>query len=200
MSDSTSEIRRRLPALLLLITGTMLAAGSFWLLEVTRRNDTSDAQQQKRTEPDYFAEDFRYTKVAPNGQAEYVVEGKKLVHTPADDISHVDQPVVYSYAKDKPPMTLRSDTARINGDHSEVHLHGKVHLNRPQARGNETMTVDSDYMLVLTNKDIVKTDKPVHITLGKSTLDGVGMVADNRQQQVSLLSRVNGTYIQPNNR
>ena len=200
MSDSTSEIRRRLPALLLLITGTMLAAGSFWLLEVTRRNDTSDAQQQKRTEPDYFAEDFRYTKVAPNGQAEYVVEGKKLVHTPADDISHVDQPVVYSYAKDKPPMTLRSDTARINGDHSEVHLHGKVHLDRPQARGNETMTVDSDYMLVLTNKDIVKTDKPVHITLGKSTLDGVGMVADNRQQQVSLLSRVNGTYIQPNNR
>ena len=200
MSDSTSEIRRRLPALLLLITGTMLAAGSFWLLEVTRRNDTSDAQQQKRTEPDYFAEDFRYTKVAPNGQAEYVVEGKKLVHTPADDISHVDQPVVYSYSKERPPMTLRSNTARINGDHSEVHLHGKVHLDRPQARGNETMTVDSDYMLVLTNKDIVKTDKPVHITLGQSTLDGVGMVADNRQQQVSLLSRVNGTYIQPNNR
>ncbi len=199
MSD-TSEIRRRLPALLLLITGTMLAAGSFWLLEVTRRSDASDAQQQKRTEPDYFAEDFRYTKVAPNGQAEYVVEGRKLVHTPADDISHVDQPIVYSYSKERPPMTLRSNTARINGDHSEVHLHGKVHLDRPQARGSETMTVDSDYMLVLTNKDIVKTDKPVHITLGQSTLDGVGMVADNRQQQVSLLSRVNGTYIQPNNR
>ncbi len=199
MSDM-SEIRRRLPALLLLITGTMLAAGSFWLLEVTRRNDTTDAQQQKRTEPDYFAEDFRYTKVALNGQAEYVVEGRKLVHTPADDISHVDQPVVYSYSKERPPMTLRSDTARINGDHSEVHLHGKVHLDRPQARGNETMTVDSDYMLVLTNKDIVKTDRPVHITLGQSTLNGVGMVADNRQQQVSLLSRVNGTYVQPNNR
>lgn len=199
MSDS-GEIRRRLPALLLLAAGTLLAAGSFWLLEVTRRIDTSDAQQQKRTEPDYFAEEFRYTKVAPNGQAEYVVEGKKLVHTPADDISHVEQPVVYSYSKDRPPMTLRSNTARINGDHSEVHLHGKVHLDRPQARGNETMTVDSDYMLVLTNKDIVKTDRPVHITLGRSTLDGVGMVADNRQQQVSLLSRVNGTYVQPNNR
>ncbi len=199
MSDS-GEIRRRLPALLLLATGTLLAAGSFWLLEVTRRSDTSDAQRQERTEPDYFAEEFRYTKVAPNGQAEYVVEGKKLVHTPADDISHVEQPVVYSYSKDRPPMTLRSNTARINGDHSEVHLHGKVHLDRPQARGNETMTVDSDYMLVLTNKDIVKTDRPVHITLGRSTLDGVGMVADNRQQQVSLLSRVNGTYVQPNNR
>ena len=199
MSDS-GGIRRRLPALLLLAAGTLLAAGSFWLLEVTRRSDTSDAQRQERTEPDYFAEEFRYTKVAPNGQAEYVVEGKKLVHTPADDISHVEQPVVYSYSKDRPPMTLRSNTARINGDHSEVHLHGKVHLDRPQARGNETMTVDSDYMLVLTNKDIVKTDRPVHITLGRSTLDGVGMVADNRQQQVSLLSRVNGTYVQPNNR
>ncbi len=195
-----NEISRRLPALLLLITGTLLAAGSFWLLEVTRRSDDTGAQQEKRTEPDYYAEDFRYTKVAPNGQAEYVVEGKKLVHTPADDISHVDQPVLYSYSKERPPMTLRSNTARINGDHSEVHLHGKVHLERPQARGNETMTVDSDYMLVLTNKDIVKTDRPVHITLGKSTLDGVGMVADSREQQVSLLSRVNGTYIQPDNR
>lgn len=195
-----NEISRRLPALLLLIIGTLLAAGSFWLLEVARRGDNTGVQQEKRTEPDYFAEDFRYTKVAPNGQAEYVVEGKKLVHTPADDISHVDQPVVYSYSKERPPMTLRSNTARINGDHTEVHLHGKVHLERPQARGSETMTVDSDYMLVLTNKDIVKTDRPVHITLGKSTLDGVGMVADSREQQVSLLSRVNGTYIQPDNR
>ncbi len=195
-----NEISRRLPALLLLITGTLLAAGSFWLLEVARRGDNTGAQQQQRTEPDYYAEDFRYTKVAPNGQAEYVVEGKKLVHTPVDDINHVDQPVVYSYSKDRPPMTLRSNTARINGDHTQVHLHGKVHLERPQARGSETMTVDSDYMLVLTNKDIVKTDRPVHITLGKSTLDGVGMVADSRAQQVSLLSRVNGTYRQPDNR
>ncbi len=195
-----NEISRRLPALLLLIIGTLLAAGSFWLLEVARRGDNTGAQQEKRTEPDYYAEDFRYTKVAPNGQAEYVVEGKKLVHTPADDISHVDQPVVYSYTKERPPMTLRSNTARINGDHTQVHLHGKVHLERPQARGSETMTVDSDYMLVLTNKNIVKTDRPVHITLGKSTLDGVGMVADSREQQVSLLSRVNGTYIQPDNR
>ena len=195
-----SDVSRRLPALLLLIAGTLLAGGSFWLLEVTRRGDTHAAQQEKRTEPDYFAEDFRYTRVGPNGQAEYVVEGKKLVHTPVDDISHVDQPVVYSYSKERPPMTLRSDTARINGDHSEVHLHGNVHLERPQTHGSETMTVESDYMLVLTNTDIVKTDHPVHITLGKSTLDGVGMVADSRQQQVSLLSLVNGTYVQPNNR
>ncbi len=199
MSESSSEIRRRLPALLLLAAGTLLAAGSFWLLEITRRADQGNGPQTQRTEPDYIAENFRYTKVAANGRAEYVIEGKKLVHTPADDISHVDQPVVYSYSKERPPMTLRSDTARINGDHSEVHLHGKVHLDRPQARGNETMTVDSDYMLVLTNKDQVKTDKPVHIKLGLSTLDGVGMIADNRQQQVSLLSRVNGTYVQPKN-
>lgn len=193
-------MRRRLPALLLLIAGTLLAAGSFWLLEVMRRGDDTGAQQAKRTEPDYFAEDFRYTKVALNGQAEYVVEGKKLVHTPADDISHVERPVVYSYSKERPPMTLHSDTARINGDHSEVHLHGSVHLDRPQARGNETLTADSDYMLVLTNKEIVKTDRPVRITLGKSTLNGVGMVADHRQQQISLLSRVSGTYVQPDNR
>lgn len=195
-----SDISRRLPALLLLSAGTLLAVGSFWLLEVTRRGDTSGAQQETRTEPDYFAEDFRYTKVAPNGRAEYVVEGKKLVHTPVDDITHVTEPVVYTYSKERPPMTLRSDRARINGDHSEVHLHGNVRLVRPQTSGGETMTVDSDYMLVLTNEDLVKTDHPVHITLGKSTLDGVGMVADSRQQQVSLLSRVNGTYVQPTNR
>ncbi len=194
-----NEIRRRLPALLLLGAGILLAAGSFWLLELTRRGDNEGSPQTQRTEPDYFAENFRYAKVAANGQAEYVVEGRKLVHTPVDDISHVEQPVLYSYSKERAPMTLRSDRARINGDHSEVHLHGKVRLERPQARGNEAMTVESDYMLVLTEKDQVKTDRPVHITLGQSTLDGVGMVADSRQQQVSLLSRVNGTYVQPKN-
>jgi lipopolysaccharide export system protein LptC len=55
----------------------------------------------------------------------------------------------------------------------------------------------SDYLLVLTDEDIVRTDKPVEITLGKSVLRGTGMVANNATRQLQLGSAVHATFAPP---
>jgi lipopolysaccharide export system protein LptC len=188
---------RRTPALLLLILGSLLAAGSFWLLEWTRRDGEPSAAPAPRTEPDYMVDGFRYTKVAHNGRAEYVIEGKRLVHTPGDQLSQVDLPIVYSYKEGQAPTHLRAERAVVNEDHSEVHLYDKVRLDKPEVQGSEALTINSEYLLVLPNQDLIKTDRLVHLTLGRSTLDGVGLLVDNRQKQLTLQSRVNASYLQP---
>ena len=194
MNDS---LRRRYPALLLLAAGSLLAAISFWALEVTRRSSDESQPKGARSDPDYFVEDFSYTRLAPDGKAQYLVSGSKLIHYPTDDSSVVLKPTVRSYSDKRDPMTLQAKRARITKDQREVHLYENVSMERPQAKGSEPLQIESDYMLALPDEDIVKTDRQVTIRLGGSKLVGTGMVADNARRQLTLQRKVTGFYESP---
>jgi lipopolysaccharide export system protein LptC len=191
------KLHRRYPALLLLAFGVLLAALSFWALEISRRGDDDKPAQAPRTEPDYFVEDFSYMRLAPNGKAQYLITGSKLVHYPADDSSVIEQPSVRSFSAQSSPMTLRAKRAKITKQQRELHLYDDVRLERPQTRGKEPVVVESDYMLALPDEDIVKTDRQVVIRVGQSILAGTGMVADNAKHQMTLQSKVTGFYESP---
>jgi len=190
----SSELRRRYPALLLLAAASLLAGLSFWALEITRRSAGDTREPTVRTEPDYFIEDFTYTRMSVSGKAQYVISGKKLIHYPKDDSSAVEQPSMRSYSSLRDPMTLRSRSAKITADQKELHFYDDVILERPQTRGTESLRVDSDYMLALPKQDIVKTDRKVLIRLGTSRMEGTGMIADNGKHQLNLQSNVSGHY------
>ena len=191
------SVRRRYPALLLLAFGSLLAAISFWALEVAQRGGDEVRPQAARTEPDYFIEDFSYTRLAPNGKAQYLITGKKLVHYPADDSSVIERPTVRSFSAKSSPMTLRAQRAKIAKQQRELHLYDDVRLERPQARGDDSLVVESDYMLVLPDDDLVKTNHPVVMRVGDSRLAGTGMVADNAKHQLTLQNKVSGFYESP---
>ncbi len=153
--------------------------------------------QAARPEPDYFIEDFSYTRLAPNGKAQYLITGKKLVHYPTDDSSVIERPTVRSFSAKSSPMTLSAQRAKITKKQREVHLYDQVRLERPQTRDAASLVVESDYMLALPDEDLVKTDRPVVIRAGESRLSGTGMVADNTKHQLTLQSRVTGFYESP---
>ena len=193
----TNRIHQRIPALVLLGAAALLAAGSFWLVQLSQPSTSNTSSQTERTDPDYFVENFTYSKVDGGGRVEYVIEGVKMMHYPADKHSVIDKPVVRNFSPDRPPTTVRAETAHINGDHTEVKLIDNVILERAQARGDEPLTVTSDYMLVLPKKDIVTTDRHVDMRVGSIRLSGTGMVANNATREVTLESKVNGIYPPP---
>ena len=188
------ERRRRYPALLLLIAITAVAAISFWILEMTRRSGSDAKDHAQRTQPDYYVENFDYVKIGADGNTKYRMSGTKLLHHPKDDSSTVLQPLVVSYSDQHPPMTLRSNRLIVNGDHSELHFHDNVKMEKPEARGNETLVVESEYLLALPNRDLVTTTKKAILTLGHSTLSGVGMAADNAHHILTFHSDVHGSF------
>ena len=192
-----SNMRRRYPALVLLASGATLALLSFWALEMTRRSGDDIPAEKVRSEPDYYVENFSFVKVAASGTAEYVIKGRRLEHHPADDSNTIEQPFVKSYSADRPPMTLHARRAKTNADHSELHLYEQVRMDRPEARGTENLSVESEYMLVLPNTDLIKNDQRVVIKLGDATLIGTGLLADNARRQMTLQSRVIAVYPQP---
>ena len=191
MNGPRSVWRFRIVTILALMIA--LALGSFWLLEVMRRAINDFSPGTARTEPDFYVENFSYVKLSPSGQVQYHFSGTRLTHNPQDDSYDIQQPVVTSINEGRPPMNMRSERAHVNSDNSEVRLYDNVLIDRPASAQTGHLRVTSDYMLLLPDDDVMKTDKPVVITLDQSRLTGVGMSANNATREFSLTNDVHGT-------
>lgn len=181
----------------ILVPMIALALGSFWLLEVMRRDSGDTGPGAARTEPDFYVENFNYVKLARDGKVQYHFSGERLTHNPQDDSYDIRHPVVISVGNGPAPTTMRSARAHVNSDSSQVHLYDNVHMDRPASQDSVHMHMTSEYLLVLPDDDVMQTDKPVQINYGQSVLNGTGMFANNATREFRLASNVHGTYQAP---
>jgi lipopolysaccharide export system protein LptC len=65
---------------------------------------------------------------------------------------------------------------------------------REAGKGQNELRVQTEYLQVLPDRDLARTDKPVVITEGRSRLAGVGMELNNKTRQFMLRSQVRGTF------
>ncbi|PUA17560.1 LPS export ABC transporter periplasmic protein LptC [Glaciimonas sp. PCH181] len=184
----------RLRFMLLLALCIALALGSFWIMEVMNKSTEKMLPNAPRVAPDYYVENFNYVQLALNGQPRYNISGQRLTHNPADDSYNVNLPVIHSLDKAKPPMTLRSNTAKIEDNNSKVNMYGNVTADRLATPKSSKLHLQSEYLQLLPDDDIITSDKPVQITIDQSKMNGTGMYANNATLELRLLSNVRGTY------
>jgi lipopolysaccharide export system protein LptC len=91
-------------------------------------------------------------------------------------------------------MVSSSNTANITNDSTEVHMHDNVVIDRPASATAQHFRLNTTYLLLLPDEDIMKTPEPVALKLGASTLNGVGMFANNATGEFRLSSNVKGLY------
>jgi lipopolysaccharide export system protein LptC len=178
----------RWPLIGLMLGGTFLALGSFWLVQVMQRPDEQGAAA-KSSEPDYIVENFSFVRMGPTGQPRFVLSGTRLAHRPDTDVSDIDQPVMRSMTAERPPMTVTANTAHVLNQQNQVNLVGNVVAQRPASPKTQALHVRTEAMTVLPDEDILKTDQAVGIMLGTATLTGVGMEANNATQKLHVASR-----------
>jgi lipopolysaccharide export system protein LptC len=188
----TSSYRFRLAVLLAI--ATVLALGSFWVLDVMRRSMDEVTPQVKRSEPDYYVEQFHFIRAAKTGEGRYAVSGTRMVHYPSNDTYEIQQPIVKSLRKNEPPMTIRADRALADPNTNQVQLFDNVQADRPASAQTKPMHLSSEYLLVLPDDDIVKTDHPVQITFADAVLRGTGMLIDHAHNEFKLDSHVRGVF------
>lgn len=193
MNESRPVYRFRL--LVILAIAITLALGSFWLLEVMRSGPDNDVPQPKRTDPDYYVEKFNFVRMSKTGEARYNISGAKLVHFPEDDAFEIQQPVLHSLAPDRPPMTMRSNRAIVDKDNTRIQMIDNVQIDRPASATTSNFHLTSDSMLIFPDEDLMRTDKPVDLTLGTTTLSGIGMSANNATGEFRVLNRVRGKFL-----
>lgn len=180
--------------LALMLAGVFFAFGSFWLLQVMR-GEAQGPSVNVGNDPDYIIDNFSFVRMSETGQPRYVISGERLTHRPSDNTSVIDKPVVQNMSTDHPNMTMTANTAVVNQDQNQIDLTGNVDISRPGGKTSQPLRIRTEALTVLPDEEISKTDKPIQMTLGAASVTGVGMVANNATQQLTLGGR--GELIYP---
>lgn len=184
----------RFAATLSVLLLAVLAAGSYYLAEMSRRMTSEPAHGGLRHEPDYFVEKLVFTRVNALGEPAFRLSAERMLHYPDDLSTEYLAPSVVSLDPLKPTLKMVGDTGTSSADGIETHLHGNVVITRDASPNEPAMTVRTDHLVIFSNTEIARTDRPVTIERGASTLTGVGMEFDNSARSLTVDSRVRGLW------
>lgn len=189
-------MRERLRSWLPLLPLLLLLAATYWLnLQV--QSTTSAAGKNLRHDPDYMIDNFTATTLDEQGKIRFVMSAKKMWHYPDDDSTHLDAPRLESLTSERPPVRMFALNGEISSKGDEVFLRNDVTIVRPAYADKSELTLNTDYLHVVPNKDIVNTDQPVKMFDANTTLNAVGMELDNKARTIKFLSRVKTVYEPP---
>jgi lipopolysaccharide export system protein LptC len=185
----------RLAALLAIFLLSILAAFTYFLAEFANRGDKPTEVKSVRHEQDYFVERFTLVKLNAQGQPAFRLAADLMKHFPDDDTTEFVKPKLISLDKSKPLITVISDTGKAGPQGDITELFGNVILTRAPNEANKQLNVNTEYLLIDTNKETGTTDKPTKITQGTTVLTGVGMDFDNLNRLFALRSNVKSTWV-----
>jgi lipopolysaccharide export system protein LptC len=185
--------RDRASSLFPLLLILALAAASLWLERAVQAPER-DQSGKTRHDPDFIAEDFGITKLDASGKPEYVLSAARMQHYPDDESTSVVAPRLVQRHENANPVVIRADRGLIAKNGEEASFYGGVVVVREAGRGQSELRVQTEYLQVIPDRDLARTDKPVTITEGRSRLSGVGMEFNNKTRQFALQSQVKGTF------
>ena len=170
-----------------------LAAASLWL-ERTVQAPERDNSGKSRHDPDFVAEEFGITKIGVAGRPEYILSAARMLHFPDDGSTDIVAPSLLQRHDHAPPVVIRADRGVITKNGTETSFHGNVVVGREPEPGKNELRVQTEFLQIIPERNLVRTDKAVTITEGRSRLSGVGLEFNNKTRQLVLQSQVRGTF------
>ena len=177
-----------LPLLLALSLGAL----TLWLRFAVESGGSTEPGP-RRHDPDAVVDKFTLTRLSEAGKAHFVLNAQRMLHFADDDSTQLEAPRFYKRG-DGPAVTVSADSGALTQDGKQADFHGNVLLVREGSRDRDELRVRSAYLQVLADGDIVRTDRQVTITEGRSVLSGVGMELDQRKRTFSVLSQARGSF------
>lgn len=180
-----------------LVLAILLALVTFWInLTVEEQGPKIDGSN--RHDPDYTMNNFVTTQTDVTGKLRYVLAAAEMVHYPDDDSTVLQRPRFTQYTTDKPYTQIEGLRAYVSSDGEEIELVDNVKVVRQAFNGKGELQILTEKLLILPNKDLVKTDSPVVITQApKTVIHATGMVFDKKKQTLTLSKRVKAHYERP---
>ena len=184
----------RLPTTRLFPLGLMLvlAALTFYLDRAVNEEDTHPAL--RRHDPDYLVVNFTTTSYNGAGFAESSLSAEKMVHYPDDDTTELTAPRVVQTKPDQPKVTVRADRGKLSRDGEDIFLYDNVVLEREAGTGKAAARLTTEYLQVVRDRSIARTDRQVTIVEDGRFLAGRGMEYSNETRHFTLNADVRGRF------
>jgi lipopolysaccharide export system protein LptC len=174
---------------LLLFTGLLAgAAVSGWLLQV--EGLLTDQPSPSPRGPDLFVDDMDLRIIGEDGNMHYRVQASRLDHFPYDDHSELTDPFLQVFSQRQPVWDARSERGRVADQGDTVWLLGRVVINRPPSGARRALNVVTSDLMVKPQSDTAETAAAAVIQSGRYRIEGVGMLANFRENRLDVRSRV----------
>lgn len=183
----------RLTATVPLILVALLAALTFWLERMVH-SAPRPTGGVTRHEPDYIVEQLSAVSMNEKGTASYTLSAARMMHYPDDDTTVLASPKFVSYGTAKSPVTITASEAVVSANGQHVYFQDHVRVTRAAYGTLSELLVRTDFMHVIPDQNIARTDRAVTISDAATTVTAVGFDLNNDTRIMKLHSKVRGTY------
>jgi lipopolysaccharide export system protein LptC len=170
-----------------------LAALTFYLDRTVSDEDSHPAL--RRHDPDYLVINFTTTTYNREGNAETMLSAARMIHYPDDDTTELIAPRVVQTKPDEPRMTVRADRGELKRAGEDIFLYDNVVLEREASAGASAARLTTDYLHVVRDRSLVRTDREVNIVEDNRALSGRGMEYSNETGHFTLRADVRGRFL-----
>lgn len=179
-----------LPIVLMLF----LAALTFWL-RITMESPVKTDADHKRHDLDAIINQFTVTRLDDRGNPRYSLSAERMLHYADDKMTEVTAPKIVQRS-DGATTTITAEHGTVTRDGDEAFFRGNVLVVRTAAAKGDVLRVRTNFLHVLPEKNIARTNEAVVVTDGRSTLSGVGMEFNEKTRKITFFSHVRGSFDQ----
>jgi len=180
-----------------LLLAAVLAALTFWLNRVLQPPDTG-ADSSLRPDPDYIVDSLTAVRMAADGTVKHTLSAQRMMHYPHDNTTRLLAPRFVSYATAAAPVTVSAKDGLVSSEGENVYFENDVRVTRAPYADKSALVMETSYLHVIPDENIAKTDRPVTITDANTVVHAIGLELNSETRVLKLLSKVRGTYREPN--
>ncbi len=170
----------------------LLCGLTLWLRQVID-TPVPAAGPRVRHDADSVVDRLKLTELGPDGKPQTSVSAQRMVHFADDEQTELTAPELMR-SEGGVTLSVRSDRGLLSHDSKEASFYDNVELVRREASSPEELQIQTNYLHVLVDQQVLTTNRPVTIRQGTSVLSGVGMDYERKTGRLALHSAVQATF------
>ncbi len=182
----------RLSNLFPLLLMVLLAALTYWLDRVVQ-SPAAAPNALLRHDPDYIVDKMLATRMDISGAIKNTLFAVRLVHYPDNDTTELTAPRLISHSRSS-PLTITAKSGLVSSNGESVYFRDSVRAVRAPYGEKSELVLETDYLHVLPDDNIARTDRAVTIADANMVINAVGMEMNSETQMLTLNAQVKGVY------
>lgn len=174
----------------------VLAGLTFWLDRIVQP-PTRASNQTIKHDPDYIVDGLSAVRMDPEGRVQHTLRARKMTHFPDDDVTELVEPRFITYSEDHSPIIVTSRNAHMSGNGENVYFENAVRVVRAADEKESELVLETDYLHVIPDANIARTDRPVVIHNASGSVSASGLELNSETRILNLQGRVKSTFEPP---
>jgi lipopolysaccharide export system protein LptC len=178
---------------LLLVPLVGLLGVTYWL-NMQTQTESIKSNANTRHSFDALIENFSATKMDTQGLPHFIVSAKQMHHYSDDDSTTLKEPILTTHSNEGVAIRTTANQGTISSKGEEVFLQDHVEMLRDANAQHDKLTLKTEYLHVIPDKNLITTDRAVTLTDANTTVNAIGLEMDYKMRTFKLLSRVRSEY------